>query len=160
MVSDDLELVLSWRNHAEVRRYMYTQHEITLKEHTEWFERATLDTSRHLLVFELNETPVGFVNIREIAPGGIADWGFYAAPEAPRGTGQKLGKAALQYAFCQAGLHKICGQAIAFNQRSIKFHLSQGFQQEGILRNQHFDGKQYHDVVCFGLLATDSTSNS
>ncbi|WP_416199234.1 MAG: UDP-4-amino-4, 6-dideoxy-N-acetyl-beta-L-altrosamine N-acetyltransferase [Pseudomonas helleri] len=160
MVSDDLELVLSWRNHAEVRRYMYTQHEITLKEHTEWFERATLDTSRHLLVFELKETPVGFVNIREIAPGGIADWGFYAAPEAPRGTGQKLGKAALQYAFCQAGLHKICGQAIAFNQRSIKFHLSQGFQQEGILRNQHFDGKQYHDVVCFGLLATDSTSNS
>ena len=160
MVSDDLELVLSWRNHAEVRRYMYTQHEITLKEHTEWFERATLDTNRHLLVFELNETPVGFVNIREIAPGGIADWGFYAAPEAPRGTGQKLGRAALQYAFGQAGLHKICGQAIAFNQRSIKFHMNQGFQQEGILRNQHFDGKQYHDVVCFGLLATDSTSNS
>ena len=160
MIREDLERVLSWRNHAEVRRYMYTQHEISLEEHTQWYERATVDASRHLLVFEIDGTPVGFINIHEIAPGGIADWGFYAAPDAPQGTGRQLGKAAVQYAFGQAGLHKICGQAIAYNHRSIKFHLNQGFQQEGILREQHFDGQEYHDVVCFGLLASDSTSNT
>jgi len=30
-----------------------------------------------------------------------------------------------------------------------------GFQREGVLRQQHFDGQQYHDVVCFGLLANE-----
>jgi hypothetical protein len=33
MADADVERVLAWRNHLKVRRYMYTQHEITLDEH-------------------------------------------------------------------------------------------------------------------------------
>lgn len=160
MTHEDLEQVLAWRNHEEVRRYMYTQHEISLVEHTRWFERASQDSSRHLLVFESNAVPLGFINLHQIVPGGVADWGFYAAPDAPKGTGRQLGQAAIQYAFTQAGLHKLCGQALAYNERSIKFHLNQGFQQEGVLRDQHFDGQSYHDVVCFGLLAPEWQANN
>ncbi|NHW00823.1 UDP-4-amino-4,6-dideoxy-N-acetyl-beta-L-altrosamine N-acetyltransferase [Stutzerimonas degradans] len=159
MTHQDLAQVLAWRNHEDVRRYMYTQHEISLEEHTRWFERASQDSSRHLLVFESNSVPLGFINIHQTAPGGIADWGFYAAPDAPKGTGRQLGHAALQYAFLTARLHKVCGQALAYNQRSIKFHQNLGFQQEGILREHHFDGQQYHDVMCFGLLAREWQAN-
>lgn len=160
MTRQDLERVLAWRNHEDVRRYMYTQHEICLEEHVRWFERASLESSRHLLVFEVDTVSLGFINIHQIAPGGVADWGFYAAPDAPKGTGRQLGRAALRYAFIQAGLHKICGQAIVCNERSIKFHLSQGFQQEGILRDQYFDGRRHHDVVCFGLIAAEWQVNN
>lgn len=160
MTIEDLEQVLSWRNHEDVRRYMYTQHEISLSEHSRWFERASQDSSRHLLVFESNAMPLGFINFHQIAPGGVADWGFYAAPDSPKGTGRQLGQAALHYAFIHMGLHKLCGQALAYNERSIKFHRSLGFQQEGILRDQHFDGQSYHDVVCFGLLATEWQPNT
>lgn len=159
MTQDDLELVLGWRNHMGVRRYMYTQHEITLAEHTRWFERAVKDASRHLLVFESDAIALGFANIHQKDPGGIADWGFYAAPEAPRGTGRQLGNCVLTHAFGELGLHKICGQALAFNERSIRFHLGLGFQQEGILREQHFDGQDYHHVICFGLLASEWQSD-
>jgi len=152
---DDLEQVLAWRNHPDVRRYMYTQHEIALSEHTRWFERASQDAARHLLIFECDGVAQGFINLHEIAPGGIADWGFYAAPEAAKGIGRQLGYSLLRHAFGELGLHKICGQALAFNERSIQFHLRLGFQQEGVLRDQHFDGQQYHAVVCFGLLAAD-----
>lgn len=155
MGPEDLERVLAWRNHDDVRRYMYNQHEITLAEHGAWFERASRDPARHLLVFEVDGLPLGFVNLHQIAPGGIADWGFYTAPDAPRGTGRRLGRAALEYAFRDAALHKLCGEALAYNERSINFHLNLGFVQEGLLREQHFDGRQYCDVVCFGLLASD-----
>lgn len=155
MISGDLEQVLAWRNHEDVRRYMYTQHEIALHEHTQWFKRASKDANRHLLIFENDGVPLGFINIHRIAPGGIADWGFYAAPDAPKGTGRVLGQATLHYAFSQIGLHKLCGQALAYNERSIMFHQNLGFQQEGVLREQHFDGQAYHDVVCFGLLARE-----
>ncbi|WP_298624453.1 UDP-4-amino-4,6-dideoxy-N-acetyl-beta-L-altrosamine N-acetyltransferase [uncultured Zoogloea sp.] len=151
----DLDRVLSWRNHPEVRRYMYTQHEISIDEHARWFARASQDPERHLLVFEINMAPVGFINIHQIASGGIADWGFYAAPDAPKGTGRALGEVVLRYAFETTGLHKLCAHALAFNERSIRFHLNLGFQREGVLRQQHFDGQQYHDVVCFGLLASE-----
>lgn len=155
MTEGDLEQVLFWRNHPDVRRYMYSQHEISLEEHARWFSRVSQDPGRHLLVFEVNRTARGFLQIHQIASGGIADWGFYADPDAPKGTGRALGDAALRYAFDTLGLHKLCGQALAFNERSIHFHLSLGFQREGVLRLQHFDGEQYHDVVCFGLLASE-----
>jgi UDP-4-amino-4,6-dideoxy-N-acetyl-beta-L-altrosamine N-acetyltransferase len=155
MSQSDLEQVLAWRNDPEVRRYMYTQHEISLDEHTRWFERASQDASRHLLVFESDGVPLGFINIHQNTTDGVADWGFYAAPDAPKGTGRRLGQAVQHYVFVQAGLHKLCGQALAYNERSIRFHQNLGFQQEGILREQHFDGQNYHDVVCFGLLASE-----
>lgn len=155
MSADDLHSVLAWRNHPDIRRYMYTQHEITLEEHRAWFERASQDPRKHLLVFEVGGVAQGFVNITEQISPGVADWGFYIAPDATKGTGRQLGQTALQYAFKSLRLHKVCAQALAFNERSIKFHRGLGFQQEGILRDQHYDGENYHAVICFGLLSTE-----
>ena len=155
MTEADLELVLTWRNNPDVRRYMYTGHEITLQEHMAWFSKVSKDSKRHLLIYEDGSVPLGFINIHEIASGGIADWGFYAAPSSPKGTGCSLGNAALRYVFSEVGFYKLCGQVIAFNERSIKFHQKLGFLQEGVLRQQHFDGLEYHDVHCFGLLARE-----
>lgn len=148
----DLELVLGWRNHQDVRRYMLTQHEISLEEHKRWFSNNASDGSRRLLIFEINHQPYGFVQFSGLSPGRVADWGFYLAPNTPKGCGQHLGLTALTHAFEQLGLHKVCGQALEFNKPSIKFHLRLGFQQEGVLRDQHFDGSDYHSIVCFGLL--------
>lgn len=152
MASDDLDLVLVWRNHAEIRRYMYTQHEISLSEHSDWFERSSLDPRKHLLIFEVNEIAQGFVNINELSSAGVADWGFYIAPGAVKGTGRQLGITALNYAFNTLQLRKVCGQVFASNERSIKFHRALGFHQEGKLREQHWDGENYHSIICFGLL--------
>jgi UDP-4-amino-4,6-dideoxy-N-acetyl-beta-L-altrosamine N-acetyltransferase len=160
MAHEDLLRVLAWRNAPEVRRYMYTQHEITLAEHERWFEAASRDPGKHLLIFELDSQALGFVNFTEVARGGIADWGFYAAPDAPKGSGRRLGQAALNYAFSDIKLHKVCGNALANNQRSIQMHQSLGFRQEGILRDQHFGGECYYHVVCFGLLSTEWQPNT
>jgi UDP-4-amino-4,6-dideoxy-N-acetyl-beta-L-altrosamine N-acetyltransferase len=123
MEESDIEQVLSWRNHPDIRRYMYTQHEISLAEHTRWFNNASMDTARQLLIFESDGVAQGFVNLHEFAAGGIANWGFYVAPDAPKGTGRHLGQCLLRHAFRVLSLHKLCGQALGFNERSIQFHL-------------------------------------
>lgn len=152
MDEGDLERVLVWRNSPEVRTFMLTQHEITLAEHRAWFEKVHADASRALLIAEDEGGPFGFVGFSGVSKAGAADWGFYTAPEAVRGSGRQLGAAALEYAFHSLALHKVCGQALGFNTASIRFHLSLGFQQEGVLRQQYqIDGK-YHDLICFGLL--------
>ncbi|MGP5645272.1 UDP-4-amino-4,6-dideoxy-N-acetyl-beta-L-altrosamine N-acetyltransferase [Psychrobacter celer] len=155
MQESDLELVLSWRNHIDVRRYMYTQHEISLTEHTNWFNKVSKDSNYNLLIFEVDNKPLGFVNIHQIAQGGIADWGFYTSPDAPKGTGSKLGEQALDYAFNTLQLHKLCGQALDFNEASRKFHKRLGFKKEGVLEQHHCAGQKYYDVICFGLLASE-----
>ena len=152
MTTADLGSVLELRNHADIRRYMLTQHEISPEEHASWFDRTSQMQGVELLVFEGAGSCCGFVQFKETNYRGVSDWGFYVAPAAPKGTGRILGLAALNHAFKNANSNKICGQALHWNKPSIEFHKSLGFMQEGILREQHFDGISYHDMFCFGLL--------
>ncbi len=155
MTEQDLDQVLRWRNHFDVRRFMFNQKEISFEEHRGWFERVSQDGRRHLLIFEFNGVPSGSVNFSQHDTASVTDWGFYLASDAAKGAGRQLGVVALDYAFNKLGLHKVCGEALAFNDRSIQFHLSLGFRREGVLREQHFDGQNYHNVVYFGLLANE-----
>ena len=148
----DLELILRWRNHPKIRRHMYSQHLITWDEHLRWFLKKKKDPKTHLLMFELDKNPEGFISFRENECVGTAEWGFYLSPDAPKNTGRLLGFAGLSYAFETICVHKVCGEALGYNEKSIRLHLSLGFQQEGVLRQHHFDGKTYYDVIRFGLL--------
>ena len=152
---DDLLMVLAWRNHADVRRYMFTQHEISLDEHRNWFAKAIQDPSRCLLIAEQGKQAIGYAQFSKVADGSIADWGFYVRPGAPKKTGRKLGVMALNYAFGPLKLHKVCGQAIATNQASITFHQRLGFVLEGVLRDQQCIEGVRHSLHCFGLLSTE-----
>lgn len=152
MIASDLESVLKLRNHPEIRRYMLTQHEITMEEHIKWFKCASQNQGIKLLIFEINDVCSGFVQFKKTNHPSVVDWGFYVAPGAPKGTGRKLGIAALQYAFEQEKFHKICGQALEVNWPSIQFHKSLGFVQEGVLREQHLNGDSSQDLICFGIL--------
>lgn len=153
MEERDLERVLSWRNHPDVRRWMYTTHEIGVEEHRRWFEGCCDDPHRHLLVYESDGASLGFVNLKQLGGEDVAEWGFYLGPGAPKGSGRGLGVAALDHAFDTLGLQKVRGHALAENERSIRFHLRLGFQDEGLRHEQHTgpDGEP-HSVACFGIL--------
>lgn len=152
MAAADIPAVLAWRNHPDIRRYMMTQHEITLDEHQAWFEGASQDATRRLLIVEERQVALGFVHFSDVSEGGVCNWGFYVAPGAPRGSGTKLGATALDFAFGQLALHKVCGQALDYNDASIRMHGKLGFRKEGNLREHHRIGAAYHALICFGLL--------
>jgi UDP-4-amino-4,6-dideoxy-N-acetyl-beta-L-altrosamine N-acetyltransferase len=155
MVASDLEGVLKLRNHPEVRRYMFTQHEISIEEHALWFERASHNQSVRLLIFDVDKVCMGFVQLKKTSEPGVVSWGFYVTPDAPKGMGRRLGNAALSRVFEVENFHKICGQALYYNQPSIDFHKSLGFTQESVLQRQHLIGEKYHDLICFGLNKTE-----
>ena len=152
---EDLLMVLSWRNRPEVRQYMLTQREIGLDEHSKWFDKASQDKTRRLLIVEDSLQPVGFVQLNNVCGGGISDWGFYVRPDAPKGSGRKLGLTTLTYAFNELGLHKVCGQVIDSNHVSIAFHNRLGFKREGALRDQQRIHGVYYTLIYFGLLAQE-----
>lgn len=151
----DLDRLLEWRNSEQVRNFMYSSHLIGRDEHLRWFALIEGDASRHPLIFMQENNPAGFVNIGPVKSGGIADWGFYAAPGAVKGTGRRMGLCALEYAFRSLKLHKLCGEALAHNDASRRFHLHLGFRQEGELVDQYFDGSRYHEVIRFGLISKE-----
>lgn len=122
MTELDLALVLSWRNHPDICRYMYTNHRISVNEHRDWFVSAVADPANSLLIYEHHGEPSGFVKITRSRCDQVADWGFYLSPAAQKGAGKSLGKLALDYAFDRLCLHKLCGQVLGFNDSSLGFH--------------------------------------
>lgn len=155
MKASDLERVLAWRNHPDVRCYMFTQQEIPWEEHVRWFDRSRNDPSKRLLIVEQREVALGFVHFSDVTPGGIANWGFYTVPGAQKGAGKKIGATALNFAFQEFELSKVCGQALEYNEASIRLHKALGFQQEGVLRNQQRIDGAYFDLICFGILKNE-----
>jgi len=155
MQQDDLEMVRSWRNHPDVRCHMLTQHEISAEEHAQWFGRVQQDPQRHVVLVHEQQQPLGLVHFTPVNPHGVVDWGFYLTPQAPKGSGSKLARMALNYAFKQQGWHKVCGQVISINAASRRFHLKMGFTLEGVWRQQVWINREWLSLWCYGLLADD-----
>ena len=155
MQASDLDMVLAWRNHPDIRRHMLTQHLITTEEHRRWFERASDDPQRHIMLVQDLGQPFGLVHFSGVQPNASAEWGFYLAPDAPKGSGRRLGASALNFAFATLHVHKLCGQVLAGNAVSIRFHERLGFVLEGRLREQVFLQSHHCDLLCFGLLHSE-----
>ncbi|MEY0737796.1 UDP-4-amino-4,6-dideoxy-N-acetyl-beta-L-altrosamine N-acetyltransferase [Providencia stuartii] len=152
----NLEMILSWRNAPEVRKNMYTSHEITQKEHESWFERMVIDETKRYFIAKLNNESigvVGFYNINKTTK--IADWAFYASPKAPRGSGALMEYIALEYAFSSLNLYKLKCEVLGFNSSVVKLHTKFGFQIEGKHRDAFYDGDKYHDIIHLGLFSNE-----
>jgi UDP-4-amino-4,6-dideoxy-N-acetyl-beta-L-altrosamine N-acetyltransferase len=154
MTQDDLELVLMWRNHPKVRQHMYMRNEISFDEHSSWFKRASVDPDRHLLILKIDDESRGYVNFC-CDEGRAAVWGFYLAPDAPKGTGQLLGKAATSYAFEMLGLERIWGEVLIDNVASQNFHLRQGFVLQTIVSDKAVGEKRLENIRRY-LLTRDA----
>lgn len=81
--------------------------------------------------------------------------GFYAAPDAPRGTGRKMEYLALEYVFSCLSLHKLYCEALAFNTAVIGLHQKHGFREEGVFRQQYARDGKYEDIFRLGILSSE-----
>jgi UDP-4-amino-4,6-dideoxy-N-acetyl-beta-L-altrosamine N-acetyltransferase len=129
MHDGDLLTVLTWRNHPSVKHFMWTSKDISQEEHRAWFRRVSQDATRSVWVFEKEGQPLGFVQFSKTFDESVAEWGFYVAPNSPKGTGYELGMSALQIAFVQLCVSKVIGNIMDHNEASIRFHRKLGFEQ-------------------------------
>lgn len=153
---DELETIRNWRNHPNVRKYMYTTHEISKEEHKRWWDKVLISSTQEYYIYQHGNDILGvvaFVNID--SKNSNSSWAFYAAPNAPRGTGSRMEYLALEHAFNKLNLHKLCCEVLDFNKSVIKLHEKFGFKVEGIFRQQHRVDDGFNDVYRLGILNTE-----
>lgn len=152
----ELALMLSWRNAPSVRENMYTRHEISMEEHTSWWEKNSLRKDQQYYMYEYSGRPQGIVAFTGIDHGNKnSSWAFYAAPDAQRGTGLRMEFLALEHAFSDLALHKLSCEVLAFNTSVIKLHQRFGFKVEGIFREQHLIDATAVDVYRLAILESE-----
>lgn len=149
----DLGYMLSWRNHPEVRKYMYTRHEISLEEHISWWKRTKENKRQKYFMYEYEGVALGVVGFVDIDCRNMnCSWAFYASPDAPRGTGSKMEFLALDFVFKTLGLKKIFCEVLDFNTSVIKLHKKFGFNIEGVFRKHHKFNEDFIDIYRMALI--------
>ncbi|WP_058307197.1 UDP-4-amino-4,6-dideoxy-N-acetyl-beta-L-altrosamine N-acetyltransferase [Gracilibacillus massiliensis] len=148
----DLAQILKWRNSKRIKEYMYTDNEISWKEHFKWYQRVKQDPSKEVFIFLKVDLPLGLVQFYDINDQhNRCYWGFYIGEEAaPSGSGTKMATLAINH-MIELGIRKICAEVISTNLPSLHFHQKLGFQIEGrFKRHISKDNKQY-DVIALAL---------
>ena len=111
---------------------------------------------RWYLYYDAGNIPIGVVYFTSLdVRQGTAFWGFYSSPEATPGTGIRMAVDALDLAFGELALIKLNSEVLEVNTRSLSFHKKVGFTEEGLFRDQHFDGERRIDVIRLGMLASE-----
>ena len=89
----DLDTVLGWRNSERIRYNMYTDHEITLDEHREWFARLQKEPVPTFMIFEYQGRPIGVIQVTQIDGATTNVTGDFTSviPEHTREAGQSWG---------------------------------------------------------------------
>lgn len=153
LTESDLKKVLDWRNSPRIRENMYTDHIISLDEHQNWFNsiKNNPKVSYHICTYQGN--PIGLICFTEIdSDNEKCSWGFYLGEtNAPFGSGLVMEFIALEYAFDELKIRKLCCEVLSFNQKVIKLHKKFGFEQEGYFTAHVQKNNQYEDVIFLSL---------
>jgi UDP-4-amino-4,6-dideoxy-N-acetyl-beta-L-altrosamine N-acetyltransferase len=151
----DRESIRLWRNDPQVRRCMYTGHEISQEEHNAWFSRIQHDPTCRYWIIVCDGEDAGLLYLQDIdAKNRHCYWGFYTSGADVRGKG--VGNFAefsiLRYVFEELQFRKLCAEVLAFNKAVLNMHKKFGFVQEGVLRKHILKDGVFEDVVCISIL--------
>jgi ribosomal-protein-serine acetyltransferase len=101
----------------------------------------------------------GYPRIDPIAR--TAEIGYWVAEQHQgRGLMTRAVIALIEHGFGELGFHRIEIRAAADNARSRAIPERLGFTQEGVLREADLAGGRRHDLVVYGLLASDRAARS
>ncbi len=76
----EIRQVWEWRNHAEIRKWMYNQDIIPIENHMQFIENLKNDSSKQYWLVERKNIPIGTMSIVDIKEK-TGEWGYYIAPE-------------------------------------------------------------------------------
>ena len=124
------------RNQTQVRKWMYTDHEIGANEHLNWISSLRQD-AKQVVFAVLNQegVPVGVVSLNAIDRLHMkADWAYYLSECERGGLGSAIEYTFVDFAFNIFGLSKLNCEVIEGNDAVVKLHKKFLFQEEGFRR--------------------------
>lgn len=133
--SADRETVRIWRNAPNVRAAMYTRHEISADEHESWWAGMIADPARRYFIALGPHRPLGVIGFTRIdQAAGAGDWAIYAAPEAARGAGVRMGALSMELAFGRWALQRLFCEVREDNARARSLYDRLGFETVSTLQ--------------------------
>lgn len=154
----DTDNIVKWRNTDFVKKNLYTQKELTLEQHIEYYHRfiETGKIAQFIICFQNydDNVDIGTTFLKNIDEySKKAEFGIFIGEEDAigKGFGKSATKQTLDYAFSELGLNRVYLSVFADNTSAIHAYQNSGFIIEGILKQDFFREDGYADVVIMGI---------
>ncbi|MBN9293275.1 MAG: GNAT family N-acetyltransferase [Flavobacteriia bacterium] len=137
VTTNDLPLLLEWRNSEHVRVNMEHREIISPEEHTGWFQHIT-DNGYHYFIIESPElAPVGTIYLSGATADNGAESGLYIGDQRFLGTGITIeaSRLIIQFAFEALRLDYLFAKVKEDNQDIIAYNKMLGFKEEKKISN-------------------------
>lgn len=134
---NDQAFALKMRNDISVKRWMYSQQEISQKEHRDFIKKLNGNQETLYFLVKLQGTIVGSINFSNIVPNDSLDFGLFTNPYTElKGAGRILESAGNYYAHIKLGIKKVKLEVFSENTRAINFYKKCGYRLAGSNRIQ------------------------
>jgi len=158
LTSKDLRKVMKWRMLQEVKRYMFSEPNLTYYKQKKWFKKIKNDKSKKYWIVKVNDRDIGLVSLTNIDyKNKKAERGYYIGETLQRGKG--LGKQIEinlnDYVFIQMKFNKLFGYIFKFNKRMISIHNKFGSKIEGELKRHILKNNKYEDIIIMSVFKND-----
>lgn len=126
---DEKKMVLAWRNAESIRKWMFTQEEITLENHLNYIDSLLNRQDRRYFLVKQNDKAIGVIDFTNIHDNQ-ADIGLYAKPNL-RGVGNLLMQSIIDYGFKTLKVNRLISEVFETNEAAVKLYTKFGFKRIG-----------------------------
>jgi UDP-4-amino-4,6-dideoxy-N-acetyl-beta-L-altrosamine N-acetyltransferase len=119
---DEKKEVLKWRNHLEIRKWMFDKNEISLKNHLAFIEKLRNDKTK--IYFKVDD--LGVINYK--IKNNIAEIGLHKNPYKQK-VGNILMQKLIDYGFNKLKVKKLILYVYEDNLKAINLYKKYGFKE-------------------------------
>ena len=157
--SEDLETILHWVNDEDVTMNLSDAlvFPVSRADELKWLESVSMSNPREKVfaVETMDGRLIGSAGLRDINwIERKAELGIMIGEKScwNQGFGTAAIRELLRTGFGKMNLNRIYLRVFENNMRAIHVYRKCGFQQEGILREDHYRGSQYYNTMIMGIL--------
>lgn len=162
---NDLEMLRTWRNLPDYRKFFREYKEINSDMQKKWYEEKVVNDSSTLM-FAIRD-----IESRElIGCCGLcyinwvhrySDLSLYIGKDCVyidnNGTAEEACRLLFHYGFAELGLNKIWTEIYDFDEKKFGLYKRLGFKLDGTLREQYFYNGKWHNSKIMSLLKNEWT---
>ncbi|MDB4826409.1 UDP-4-amino-4,6-dideoxy-N-acetyl-beta-L-altrosamine N-acetyltransferase [Gammaproteobacteria bacterium] len=154
LTENDLDQVLKWRRKTRITRNMLTNISKNPGDQKEWFRKISKDPTCLYWVIELENTPIGLVNLAQIDHSTQeCTIGFYIGADEYAPMSGAFLPYIYNHVFMEMGIKRIFGAVLAHNTGMLKIHELHGYRVLRTLKNHFEKNGESFDVIEVELTA-------
>ena len=128
--NDEKKIILEWRNNPNIKKWMYTQSDITLESHLNFIDSLNNSKDKLYFLVKKEDENIGVIYFTQIEPNESLHIGIYSNPHL-KGYGKILLETIIYFSFEILKVEKIFSEVYFENERAYILYKRYNFIEIG-----------------------------